>query len=143
MDTFTKKEQTVLKQGKISYVMSVIMHLLEDSSLRESKLWPKNGFAAGSYPSINKNGNYKMDTINIKLFANHDTDLGSIRFNIWAKNYRRGYKLYYALLLLFDQTINDKVLFYCAYSDLYHKMLSHHHNDGSVMGMLDFKFTIQ
>lgn len=140
---FTKKERIAAKLDIVNNVFVSLLTLLEESYLHATTLWPKNGFIAGTAPGYNKIGNYRLDTINVKIFADPENNNGRVRFNIWTKTYGRAFKQSRQLILLLNQTVYNKIYFDLLYPDLEHTLMCHDFDEGYVMGMLDVRFTIQ
>lgn len=131
-----KTEQSKIKRDIISHVMESVMHILYDSQLYESSLWPKNGFKSGY------TGEEKMDTITIGILVINESGFKKIQFNIWGKE-RRVLKQRRQLALIFDQCVYDNLFFYPESSSNIDQisMCAQDYDDG-IMDMLSFKFDI-
>lgn len=131
------------KADIVQRVVAATMHLIHDSDLQNTPLWPKNGFKVGSFPEKNKLGNYKADTICAKVLMQMESSYYWIRFNLWCTTYGRGLKQQQQLILIFDQAVSENLYFFIENLDYYENKMSAHFNDYGIMGMLDVRFTIQ
>lgn len=100
----TKKAQTEIKRAKISEAITAAMHILHDSSLFQSKLWPSGGLYAG-WPREDNN-----DTIYIGARIDNDAEPLLI-VNLFSKNYDRIYKQMDAIELILSDAIKDDFKF--------------------------------
>lgn len=123
MKPLTKKEQTAIKRGITDLAIVAAMHILHDSHLNGSELWPKKGMFAGW-------GFEDWDTVYVgaRIFDDHNL----LRVNIWDQDLERIREQIDAFDMVLDQATYDNI-FFTAY---------HHGLNTSGLGMLDFKFTI-
>ena len=127
-----KRELIQIKKDTVSRVIESILHVLHDSQFFGSNLWPTNGFKTGY------SGTEELDTICILILM--EGEYKKVRFNLWGKE-ERVHIQYQQLVAIFDQAIYDNIYFYPEYPE-YIDTLSAHYHDGFIMGMLNFKFTI-
>ena len=131
-----KKEVANMKRDQIVMATEAVLHILHNSQLYGSSLWPKNGFLTGGY-----RWDEKLDTITIGINIVPESEYKKVRFNIWGKE-TRVLRQRKQLVLIFDQAIYNGIYFYPEYPEYINKLTCHYH-DNYVMDMLDFKFTIQ
>lgn len=141
MKPLTKKEQAAIKRATIDKVFVACMHILENSQLYGTSLWPKNGFIVGSFPEKNSRGNPKLDVICIKPLITDEYN-SWVRFNLWNKSESRAFKQCKQLKLIFDQTTYDGIYFTDKWP-LRKDYLGGHDHETHIMGMHDFDFIIQ
>jgi hypothetical protein len=118
---------TPIKQNIVHHVCDTAMHILNDSDLYWTKLWPKNGFKAGyGIGSEVKDRIYYFCAI-WDILATPPT--GHLQFNIHNTPDNRESKQVDSLKLIYDQSYLNNIFF----EDLY---------PNSAIRSLRFKFTI-
>jgi hypothetical protein len=108
------------KPDTINAVVNAAMHMLEDSGMRGSKLWPKNGFRVGS--------GALADCIYIAVNAYSFPTVGRLVFN--PPDTRRSDKQSDQIRLIFD---------YGRYENIY---FEYEFRNSTLLNKLWFKFTI-
>ncbi|WP_443945552.1 hypothetical protein ACJVDH_00140 [Pedobacter sp. AW1-32] len=131
----------VERRNIMSKVYSTVMEILYESPMYGCSLWPKNGFIPGSFPALNRYGNYKLDFITVNVIVNRAFGYQKIRFNLWNKTYARGVKQHNLLDLIFDHTEKNGIYFKLEYPEI--TTLMGHEYEYCVMGTFDLKFEIQ
>lgn len=137
----TKKELSAIRLGVINRVFSAVMHILEDSNIYGTDLWPVNGFKAGSFPDLDENGNYKNDTINIKVIAQTEPHMYKVRFNNWNTSKQRIVDQTNQMLLIFGDAVYDNIHFTMQYPEQENDLWLTR-NDTQLCGYLDYNFRI-
>lgn len=124
-----------LKKDTISRVYSAILHLLEESVLHESKLWPKNGFVPGYF---NKG---VLDVITVGIRIEDEYDIKNIRLNNYCKSESRAKKQHTIIVNVLQDSFYDGIHITPFYPEHIDKFVAHYHDD-FVMDMITFQFTI-
>jgi hypothetical protein len=109
------------KPDTISTVINAAMHMLEDSGMYGSKLWPKNGVRTGS--------GSLTDCIYLAVNAYGFPTVGRLVFN--PPDTRRGDKQSDQIRLIFDYAIRDNIYF------------EYEFRNSTLVNKLWFKFTIE
>jgi len=135
-----KKQDTERKLPIIARVCSAAMHLLHDSHMADTTLWPRKGFLAGFRQEDDKSDS-------IRFSARMEFDQGkatwqAIYFNVLNKSGARCYKQAKQIDLILDQAVYDGVHFLSQQeADNYF-----YHNECFFTGLeftsIYFKFTI-
>jgi len=137
----TKKEQSALRLGIINRVFSAVMHILEESHIYGTDIWPVNGFKAGSFPDVDENGAYINDTINVKVIAQAEPHMYKVRFNNWNLTEQRIVDQTNQMLLIFGDAVYDNIHFTMEYPEQENDLWLH--RDGEQLcAYLDYNFTI-
>ncbi|NII81682.1 MULTISPECIES: hypothetical protein [unclassified Pedobacter] len=138
----TKKEQSAIRLGIINRVFSAVMHILEESHIYGTDLWPVNGFKAGAWPDLDENGIYKYDTINIYIIAQAEPAMYKVRFNNWNTSEQRIVDQTNQMLLIFGDAVYDNIHFTMEYPEQENDLWLIRNGD-ELCGYLDYKYTIQ
>jgi len=104
-----KKADTERKLPMIARVCSAAMHLLHDSHLYDTSLWPKRGFLAGFVNEFDKSDSVRYSAR--MEFENGKPTWQAIYFKILNKSGARCYKQSKQIDLILDQAIYDGVHF--------------------------------
>ena len=129
-----KKEQNEVKRGIINIVTSAAMHIIYDSHLAESQLWPKKGVLSHSTNNFELN-----DVIDVQARIIYDKNGNAdekLILNLINTNYARILKQSSQLELIMDQAVYQGVCF--EYLDIYHIGLGLR----KTWTTIDFTFTI-
>lgn len=130
-----KREQKQAKRDLISYITESVLHMLHDSQLFGSNLWPKKGFVSGY------KGNEELDTISIIIVISDNNSYKKVRFNILGKE-ARVLKQHRQLVLIFDQAVYNDIYFYPQYHESIDHLMAHYY-EGFILDMLDFEVKIK
>ncbi|MFI5453545.1 hypothetical protein ACHMWN_15495 [Pedobacter sp. UC225_61] len=112
----TKAKLYIQKQNLVQRAITAAMHILHDSFMFGTPLWPKRGFNVGWYPE-------KMDCIMVG--ARIDEGYGVLVLNLKAPNYTRITKQCKAIELIMSDAIYEDILF------TYIRGGYHHHHLGN------------
>ena len=129
-----KKEQNEVKRGIINIVTSAAMHIIYDSHLPGSPLWPKKGVLSHSMNNFELN-----DVIDVQARIIYDKNGNAdekLILNLINTNYARILKQASQLELIMDQAVYQGVCF--EYLDIYHIGLGLR----KTWTTIDFTFTI-
>jgi len=129
-----KKEQNEIKRGIINIVTSAAMHVIYDSYLAGSALWPKKGVLSHSMNNFELN-----DVIDVQARIIYDKNGNAdekLILNLINTNYARILKQSSQLELIMDQAVYQGVCF--EYLDIYHIGLGLR----KTWTTIDFTFTI-
>ena len=118
------------KEGLVSEIYETIMHLLYESNLYGSSLWPKKSFKAG-WDNMGMN-----DVICIGIHATPPT--GLIQFNIYGLSIKRIRDQDMAIKKLFHQTIYNEIYFELEMEIAYSSLAQPHFNGR--IGMVTSRF---
>lgn len=104
-----KREQSERKRGIINTVTSAALHIIHDSHLNGSTIWPKKGIQSHSTDMFEK-----TDVIDVQVFVHYNDDGSTnekMRINLLGTNYARMVKQEKQLESIIDQSIYDGVHF--------------------------------
>ncbi|RQO66811.1 hypothetical protein DBR40_21920 [Pedobacter sp. KBW01] len=137
----TKKEQTAIRLGIINRVFSAVMHILEESHIYGTDIWPVNGFKAGSFPDFDEHGIYKQDTINVNVLARAEPPMYKVRFNNWNTSEQRIVDQTNQMLLIFGDAVYDNIHFTMEYPEQENSLWLTR-NENQLCAYLDYNFAI-
>jgi hypothetical protein len=104
-----KKERSEIKRGIVNRVTSAALHVIHDSQLNGTKLWPTDGVLAHSTATFDYD-----DIIGVQVLITYD-DNGvanqKLKINLINKNYPRIIKQKEQIELILDQSSEDNVYF--------------------------------
>ncbi len=128
--TQIKKEQADIKRGIIDQVTCAVMHILYDSHLYGTILWPKNGVVA-----CGNEGFEKGDIIMVRAIVRGNEN--RLLLNMVNKSHKRVREQAKIIEPILDQAIYDNVFLH----------FTHYGDCGlsgtKTFGQMDFNFTIQ